>query len=143
MCPAPVGTFVKEDFIRLWSNATQWPNSRVPQLGDNVTLNGNWTVLLDVDPNPLNYFIIDGTIIADDTRDVKIIANSIHIRAGNITVGKPGAGFVHTFTIQINGAKTDNGYYIDPLIAGNKYMVVTGSLNLYGIAPETVTTYLT
>ena len=26
LCPAPPGTFQKEDFIRKWSNATQWPN---------------------------------------------------------------------------------------------------------------------
>jgi len=72
LCPAPVGTFIKEDFVRKWSNATQWPNGVVPQAGDNVTLNGNWTVILDEDPAALNNFTIDGTLIADDTRDVKI-----------------------------------------------------------------------
>ncbi len=30
-CPAPAGTFVKENFTRLWSNASQWPNQTVPQ----------------------------------------------------------------------------------------------------------------
>jgi len=143
LCPAPAGTFIKENFIRLWSNVTQWPNGTLPKAGDNVTLNGNWTVVLDVDPAPLNYFVIDGTLIADDTRDVNITANSIHIRAGNITAGSLANPFFHNLVIQLNGAKTDNGFYIDPIIAGNKYMVVTGSLNLYGNAPSTVSTYLT
>jgi|688.fasta_scaffold1588363_2 hypothetical protein len=30
LCPAPPGTFIKEDFIRLWSNATQWPDGKIP-----------------------------------------------------------------------------------------------------------------
>lgn len=125
----------------MWSNATQWPNGVLPQAGDNVTLNGNWTVILDIDPAVLNYFIIDGTLVADDTRDVNITANSIFIRAGNLTAGSTGTPFIHKMTIQINGQKTDTGYTIDPIVAGNKFMVVTGILNLHGNAPgSTITT---
>lgn len=142
-CPAPAGLFVKEGFTRLWSNASQWPNQTVPQPMDNVTINGNWTVLLDVDPAPLNYLIIDGTLIADDTRDVNVTARSIFIRAGNVTAGSPTNPFMHKLTIQVSNTKEDPGWYIDPLVAGNKYIVVTGSLNLYGVAPTTVTTTLT
>ena len=127
----------------MWSNATQWPNEVVPQAGDNVTLNGNWTVILDVDPAPLDYFIIDGDLIADDSRDVNITANSIWIRAGNLTAGSKNSPFLHKFTIQINGQKTDYGQVIDPIIAGNKFMVVTGILNIHGNAPASVSTYLT
>ena len=29
------------------------------------------------------------------------------------------------------------------MIAGNNYMVVTGTLNLFGVAPNTVTSFLT
>ena len=36
LCPAPAGLFIKEDFVRKWSNATQWPNEVVPQAGDTV-----------------------------------------------------------------------------------------------------------
>lgn len=142
-CPAPAGVFVKENFTRRWSNASQWPNQTVPGYMQNVTVNGNWTVLLDIDPAPADYMIIDGTIIADDTRDVNITARSIFIRAGNISIGTEANPFQHKFTIQVTNIKEDHGWYIDPLIAGNKYVVVTGSLNLYGIAPTTVTTSLT
>ena len=45
--------------------------------------------------------------------------------------------------IQINGQRNDIGFTIDPLIAANKFMVVTGSLNLFGKAPTTVHTFLT
>lgn len=99
--------------------------------------------MLDIDPAPIDYFIIDGTLVADDTRDVYITARSIFIRAGNVTAGSPSTPFQHKFTIQINNTKEDNGWYIDPLVAGNKYIIVTGSLNLYGVSPKTVQTSLT
>ena len=120
-----------------------WPNGVLPKAGDNVTIEKSWIVLLDMDPAPINYLIVDGTLFADDSRDVNITANSIHIRAGNITAGNPTTNFYRNFVIQINGQKTDNGFYVDPIIAGNKYMVITGSLNLNGIAPTTVSTVLT
>ena len=142
LCPLPAGTFIKENFTREWSNATQWPNGVVPQPGDNVTVNGNWTVLLDVDPSYLNNLTIDGTLVADDTRDINITANFIHIRAGNVTFGSAAKPFRHKVTFQINSLKTDNGFVIDPIIAGNKHFVVTGVLSLHGISPSTVTTTL-
>jgi G8 domain len=91
----------------------------------------------------MNYLTIDGTLVADDTRDVYITARSIFIRAGNVTAGSPTTPFQHKFTIQINNTKEDNGWYIDPLIAGNKFIIITGSLNLYGASPKTVQTSLT
>jgi hypothetical protein len=142
LCPAPAGTFIKEGFVRLWSNATQWPNGVVPQAGDNVTLNGNWTVELDVDPAPLNYLILDGTLFAKGDRDVNLTANSIWIRAGNLTAGSTTTPFVPKFTLQINGQKSDAGHVIDPIIAGNKFLVVTGILNLHGTVPSTTETTL-
>ena len=65
------------------------------------------------------------------------------MRAGNISAGAAGNPFLHNFVIQINGQKTDFGFVIDPLIAANKFMVVTGSINLFGKAPNSVNTYLT
>ena len=87
--------------------------------------------------------IIDGTIILDDTRDVLLTARSIFIRSGNITAGTDTKPFLHKFTIQINNTKEDHGWFIDEVVAGNKYLVVSGSLNLYGNAPGTVQTFLT
>ena len=98
---------------------------------------------MDVDPAPLDYFIIDGTLVADDSRDVNITANNIFIRAGNLTAGTSSTPFLHKLTIQVNGNKLDNGITIDPIIAGNKHFVVTGTLNIHGNAPGTVSTTLT
>ena len=143
ICPAPAGTFVKESFIRKWSNTSQWPNNVLPKAGDRVEVHGNWTVLLDVDPPALDQLIIDGTLFMEDNRDVNITANWIHIRAGNLSAGSSSVPFTHKLVIQVNGQRTDNGYYIDPILAGNKHMVVTGTLNIHGVAPATTITYLT
>lgn len=142
-CPAPAGSFIKENFVRKWSNATQWDNGVVPPTGSDVVVNGNWTVLLDIDPNVLNNLTIDGTLIADDSRDVNITANFIHIRAGNLTAGSSSNPFLRKLTIQINGNKTTTTFVVDKELTANKLFVVTGSLNLFGNAPNTVSTYLT
>lgn len=143
VCPLPPGTYVLEDFVRLWSNATQWPGGQVPQAGDNVTVKGEWRLLLDVDPAPLNNLTIDGNLIADDTRDVNITANFIWIRAGNLSAGSSANPFTHKLTIQVNGQKTDTARLIDPIVTGNKLIVVTGFLNLYASPPKSVITTLT
>lgn len=88
--------------MRYWSNASQWPNGTVPGFMEDVYVNANWTILLDMNPNPANFMLIDGTVIADDTRDIFITAHSMHIRAGNISAGNPSTPFTHKFVIQIN-----------------------------------------
>lgn len=143
LCPPAPGTFVLEDFVRKWSNATQWPNGVVPVAGDNVTVKGEWRLLLDVDPAPINNFTIDGNLIIDDTRDVTIIANFIHVRAGNLSAGSTSNPFTHKLTIQINGNKQDSTYVIDPSLTGNKLFVITGFLNLVSNPPETTIATLT
>lgn len=100
--PSSAGIIIKESFVRYWSNASMWPNGSIPVAGQDVYINSNWTVLLDMDPNPIKYMIVDGALIADDTRDIYITAQSIHIRAGSITAGSLTAPFLHKFTIQIN-----------------------------------------
>jgi hypothetical protein len=120
-----------------------WPNGTIPATGQDVYINGNWTVLIDMDPNPIKYMIVDGALIADDTRDIYITAQSIHIRAGSITAGSSSVPFEHKFTIQINNTANADEWTIDDMISGNKFLVVTGSLNLYGKPPATTLTYLT
>ncbi len=47
---------IAENFYRVWSNVTQWPDGVLPSDGDNVTINCNWTILMDLDPAPMNVF---------------------------------------------------------------------------------------
>lgn len=141
LCPKP-GGFVKENFIRMWSNTTQWPDGVLPKAGDNITVNGNWTVLLDVDVIDLDNITIDGDIYSTDANR-KVSANFIWIRYGSLNVGNSSTAFQYNFTITLNGPKNARTYTVDPIISVNKYLVVTGTLNLYGIVPSTVSTRLT
>ena len=49
-CPDDSNDYEREDFFRLWSNVTQWPEERLPTDGENVTIPGEWKILVDVDP---------------------------------------------------------------------------------------------
>jgi hypothetical protein len=87
LCPAPPGTFIKEDFVRKWSNTTQWPNGVLPADGDNVSINGNWTIIMDVNPPIMDYFEIEGDVIIEDTQDFLIQADHIWLKYGSIKAG--------------------------------------------------------
>lgn len=142
LCPQPEGEFVKEPFIRLWSNATQWPGGVMPSAGQNVTVNGNWTIIMDVDPARADMITINGDVFVGD-RDTTISANAIWIRAGSLNAGNATSPFGYKLNINLLGNKTSSGYTINPHVAGNKFMVVTGTLSLYGKPPSTVWTRLT
>ncbi len=143
LCPAPPGEFVKENFVRLWSNASQWPEGRLPLPGENVTVNGNWTIIMDIDPAVCEFMTIDGDVIIEDKEDRNITCESIWIRAGSITAGSAGTPFTHKLTIQLNGLKNDPGYVFDPSLVGNKMFVITGKISLFGVSPATTQTQLT
>ena len=50
---------------------------------------------------------------------------------------------MHKLTFQLNGQKTSRPFTVDPMLSANKLFTVTGSLNLYGNAPSSVSTVLT
>lgn len=45
----------RESFERLWSDVSNWPDSTLPQEGDNVTIPFEWNLIMDVNPPKLNY----------------------------------------------------------------------------------------
>ena len=114
--------------MRLWSNATQWPGGVLPVAGDNVTVHGNWTMLMDMDTEVLSHLRIDGDLILSDQQnpDTLIQAEFIWIRAGSLKSGSSSDPFNGTITIRIFGNKDDVGEVFSPEIAGNKHFVVNG-----------------
>ena len=96
---------------------------------------------MDIDPAPLNNLTIDGTVIIGD-RNTLITAHFIYIRAGSLTAGNSSDPFQYNLTIKLLGGHDDFTYYIDSIVNANKFMVVTGELNLYGIVPGSVWTRL-
>lgn len=98
---------------------------------------------MDVDPAVCEFMEIDGDVIIPNGADRNITCQSIWIRAGSLTAGSASAPFTSNLHIQLNGQKRDAGYVFDPSLVGNKIFVVTGKLNLYGVAPATVAAKLT
>lgn len=100
----------------------------MPVAGENVTVNGNWTILMDINPEPIEFLKIDGDMIIPDylNNNSRIEAESIWIRAGSLTVGNSSTPYNGTCTIQINGNKEDAGYVFSDEIVGNKQFVVNG-----------------
>lgn len=79
---------MKEKFIRYWSNTSQWPNGQIPTDGENVTIPGEWTILVDIQPNKFGYWLILGDVIVPDTMmNLHIIAQNIWIKSGSFKAG--------------------------------------------------------
>lgn len=110
----------------------------MPVDGENVTIPGEWTIIMDVQPAVFETLIVNGDIILDDTIDINITADNIWIRAGSIKAGSKKEPFTHLLTFQINGNKSDKGIIIDPELTGNKLFVISGKLHLYASTPSTV-----
>ena len=145
LCPDETGEFEKEDFVRIWSNVSQWPEGRLPTDGENVTIPGPWTILMDVDPAEFEFWHIDGDVIIPATNtEVHIKAEGIWIKAGSLSTEKDSSlgYYPGTVTIELMGNKNDAGYVFTPDLAGNKIMVITGKLELYGKPPSTPWTKL-
>ena len=70
----------------------------MPGSGANVTVNGNWTVIMDVDPAPSTFLTIDGDVFVSD-RDTVIQADSIWIRAGSLHAGNTTSPFKYKLNI--------------------------------------------
>lgn len=145
LCPAPnPSRYIKEKFVRLWSNATQWPGGYVPKDYEDVLIPGEWTILVDIQPSIIGYWVIRGDVIVPDSNlYVHFKANNIWIQSGSLQAGISSAYHPGKVIIEIYGNKTDLGIVIDPQVAGNKMFVVTGTLQLYGQVPGTTWTKLT
>jgi hypothetical protein len=88
LCPEETEEYVKEDFVRYWSNETQWPEETLPVEGDNVTINGNWTLIMDINPPHLGFLEVNGDLWVEDTlAEAHLIADFIWVRAGSINAG--------------------------------------------------------
>lgn len=55
----------REDFVRNWSNTTNWQGGVVPASGADVVIPATWTVKLDIDPPALNSLIIRGNLFVE------------------------------------------------------------------------------
>lgn len=83
-CPEPeVVDIVRENFFRKWSNATQWPEERLPVAGEDVVVEEMWKLIMDIDIPQLRNLIVKGELIFDDTKKSTLLeAYTIQIIVG-------------------------------------------------------------
>ena len=138
-CPViNVSNDTVEGFIRQWSNASQWPNGKLPVANDVVNIPPAWRVNLDIDPPNLQTLVVDGQLMFDPTRTSSVLtASIIWARLGNITAGNPNNPFPGQILINMTGNRTSQQLVIDANIeSASNILAVTGSLRLYGINPN-------
>ena len=80
-------------------------------------------------------------MVDDEEGDMILEAESSWVK-GKLKVGKSSSPFTNNFEIKINGKRNDRGITVDPLETGNKLIVVTGTMLLYGNYPTTIWTRL-
>jgi len=128
-CNDTTNNIVKEDFVRNWNNASQWPGTANPVAGANVTIPAEWTVKLDVDPPALGSLIVEGNLFVEG-RDAALDVGFMWVK-GTFWAGNASVPFTNALSITVAGNRTSQNFTFGDQSA-NKLIVVTGRMTLYG-----------
>eukprot|EP00854_Cymbomonas_tetramitiformis_P005436 gene5436-6591_t len=135
-CPAPPTISAeKEPFTRKWSNASQWPNGRVPADGDYVTVEAAWRLWLDVQPASLGQLAIDGELHFDEevcgiTLEV---VNIVVGGTGELHIGSATSPYMCQAAVRLSGDRSSPWLAIADVDIGNKALANFGVVEIHGI----------
>ena len=77
-----------EEFDRMWSDETNWPNGALPKDGDDVEINSAWNMIIDIPETPIiRLLAVNGRLTFSDELDVHLRAKHISIRGGELKIG--------------------------------------------------------
>ncbi|XP_059794508.1 fibrocystin isoform X18 [Balaenoptera ricei] len=128
-------------FCRRWSRAHSWFPERLPQEGDNVTVEKGQLLLLDTNTSILNFLHVKGgKLIFLDPGPVELRAHSILVSdGGELRIGSEDKPFQGKAQIKLYGSSHSTPFF--PY--GVKFLAVrNGTLSLHGSLPEVVVTHL-
>ncbi len=117
-----------------WSDASTWPDKKVPAKDAVVTISKDMNVVLDVSTPELHGLTIEGKLSFADTKDVELTTEWIMVH-GELEIGTEAKPFTHKATITL----TDNvkgedisgvGGTTDRVDRG--ILLMGGTLNLHG-----------
>src|ERR1051326_8568700 len=123
-----------------WSDASTWPDKKVPGKDAVVTIDRDMNVVLDVTPPALNGLTIDGKLSFANNKDVELTTEWIMVH-GELEIGTEGKPHTRKATITL----TDNVKDEDFGGLGGKdrsdrgIMLMGGTLNLHGTVKNTWT----
>lgn len=93
----------RENFVRLWSNATQWPDQVLPATDSVVEVPYEWNLLLDMDTPVLKYLEVNGNLIFDNTQSLTLEAKYIWIKKGVLRIGSQTVPYSKLANIILHG----------------------------------------
>ena len=119
-----------------WSDASAWPNGKVPAAGEAVTIPRDMDVLLDVSPPELRSLTVQGRLRFADERDIDLVTDWIYVPGGEIHIGSEAKPFKHNATITL----TDKVPGEDINTMGDRgIMLLRGTLSVHGDREHTWT----
>jgi len=117
-----------------WSDASTWPNKKVPAKDATVTIDKDMNVVLDVSPMPLHGLTINGKLSFADNKDLELTTEWIMVH-GELEIGTEAKPHTRKATITL----TDNIKDEDMSGIGGTndrsdrgIMLMGGTLNLHG-----------
>ncbi|XP_060046033.1 fibrocystin isoform X3 [Erinaceus europaeus] len=128
-------------FCRRWSQTHSWFPQRVPQDGDNVTVESGQLLLLDTNTSILNLVHVKGgKLIFLDPGPVELKAHSILVSdGGELRIGSKDKPFQGRAQIKLYGSSYSTSFF--PY--GVKFLAVkNGTLSVHGSLPEITVTHL-
>lgn len=102
-------------------------------------------MLVDVAETPIfNKVVIKGTLKFNQAQPSTVFkAKTIYVDGGQLLAGTPTTPFTKLLEIQLFGGKNDMSLIVDSYVqAGNKQLVTTGEIGLYGVVPTVSKTKL-
>nr|XP_051711578.1 fibrocystin isoform X2 [Oryctolagus cuniculus] len=128
-------------FCRRWSRAHSWYPERVPQDGDNVTVESGQVLLLDTNTSILNLLHVKGgKLVFMDLGPIELRAHAILVSdGGELLIGSEAEPFQSRAQIKLYGSSYSSTFF--PY--GVKFLAVrNGTLSLHGLLPEVLVTHL-
>ena len=112
-----------------WSDPAAWPDGKVPQQGDAVTIGRDMDVLMDVSPPALRSLTVSGKLRFSDDRDLELKTEWIYMPGGELEIGTEARPHTRKATITL----TDNVPDENINTMGDRgIMILSGTLNLHG-----------
>jgi len=112
-----------------WSDPAAWPNGKVPEAGDEVTIARDTEVILDVDAKGLRSLTVDGKLSFSSDRDLELETDWIYLRGGELQIGTEAKPHMRQATITL----TDQVPGEDINTMGDRGItLMRGTLSLHG-----------
>src|SRR5579863_2741482 len=123
-----------------WSDASAWPDKKVPGKDDVVTIDQDKNVILDVSPPELHGLTINGKLSFADSKDLELTTEWIMVH-GELEIGTEAKPHTHkaTITLTDNVKGEDFGGMGGNDRSDRGIMLMGGTLNLHGPEKSTWT----